>query len=245
MSSPFYILIAEDDPHIVDILDYALRAQGYTVRSTARGLEAVALCCQPPMPDLLILDVGLPDIDGFEVCRQVRRHSERLPVLFLTSQGDEINRVVGLEIGGDDYVTKPFSPRELIARIKALRRRYHVLPEAPPLHAVTTASTSVLRYGPLEIDEEKFQARCSGSLLTLTRQEFRLLTLLSGSPGRVFTREQVLDRAWEDGGAVTDRTIDAHIKSLRRKLAEAGDGSLGEGLIETVRGVGYRARELL
>ncbi len=245
MSSPFHILVAEDDPHIVDILDYALRAQGYAVRSTARGIEAVALCGQPPAPDLLILDVGLPDIDGFEVCRQVRRLSERLPILFLTSQGDEINRVVGLEIGGDDYVTKPFSPRELIARIKALRRRLNVPPETQPPPAVIPASTSVLRYGPLEINEEKFQARCGGSLLTLTRQEFRLLALLSGSPGRVFTREQVLDRAWEDGGAVTDRTIDAHVKSLRRKLAEAGGNSLGEGLIETVRGVGYRARELL
>ncbi len=244
MSSPFHILVAEDDPHIVDILDYALRARGYAVRSTARGIEAVALCGQLPAPDLLILDVGLPDIDGFEVCRQVRRFSERLPILFLTSQGDEINRVVGLEIGGDDYVTKPFSPRELIARIKALRRRLNVPPEAQPSPAVIPASTSVLRYGPLEINEEKFQARCGGSLLTLTRQEFRLLALLSGSPGRVFTREQVLDRAWEDGGAVTDRTIDAHVKSLRRKLAEAGGNSLGEGLIETVRGVGYRAREL-
>ena len=229
----------------MDILDYALRAQGYTVRSTARGLEAVALCGQSPAPNLLILDVGLPDIDGFEVCRQVRRFSERLPILFLTSQGDEINRVVGLEIGGDDYVTKPFSPRELIARIKALRRRYHAPPETQPFPVAAPVGTNVLRYGPLEIDEEKFQARCGGSLLTLTKQEFRLLALLSGSPGRVFTREQVLDRAWEDGGAVTDRTIDAHIKSLRRKLTETGSDSIGEGLIETVRGVGYRARELL
>jgi DNA-binding response OmpR family regulator len=238
----FHILIAEDDPHIVDILDYALRAQGYAVRSTARGAEAIALCAQTPAPDLLILDVGLPDIDGFEVCRQVRRFSERLPILFLTSQGDEINRVVGLEIGGDDYVTKPFSPRELVARIKTWRRRLTANAELakPP---AAQAAAPVLRYGPLEIDEERFQARCAGSPIILTRQEFRLLTLLAGSPGRVFTREQVLDRAWEDGGAVTDRTIDAHIKSLRRKLSDAGGGSGGEGLIETVRGVGYRARE--
>ena len=224
----FHILIAEDDPHIVDILDYALRVQGYTVRSTARGGEAIALCGQSPAPDLLILDVGLPDIDGFEVCRQVRRFSERLPILFLTSQSDEINRVVGLEIGGDDYVTKPFSPRELVARIKALRRRS------------ATPTNVAKHHGPLEIDEERFQARCHGTAVPLTRQEFRLLALLVGSPGRVFTREQTLDCAWEDGGAVTDRTIDAHVKTLRRKLAEAG----GEGLIETVRGVGYRAREL-
>ena len=120
---PFAILIAEDDPHLVDVLEYALAGEGYAVRHTARGAEAVALCGRPPAPDLLILDVGLPDIDGFEDCRRVRRFSERLPILFLTSRGDEINRVVGLEIGGDDYVTKPFSPRELLARIKALRRR--------------------------------------------------------------------------------------------------------------------------
>jgi DNA-binding response OmpR family regulator len=226
--APFHILIAEDDPHIVDILEYALRSQGYSVRSTARGLEAAAACGQAPAPDLLILDVGLPDIDGFEVCRRVRRFSERMPILFLTSQGDETNRVVGLEIGGDDYVTKPFSPRELVARVKALRRR------------MAPAAAATLRHGSLEIDEEKFQARCAGVPLALTRQEFRLLALLAGSPGRVFTREQVLDRAWEDGGAVTDRTIDAHIKTLRRKLTEAGDA---ERLIETVRGVGYRVRE--
>ena len=237
----FHILIAEDDPHIVDILDYALRVQGYTVRSTARGAEAVALCGQPPAPDLLILDVGLPDIDGFEVCRQVRRFSEQVPILFLTSQSDEINRVVGLEIGGDDYVTKPFSPRELVARIKAMRRRLAAAPTPP----AATSATTVLRHGPLEIDAEKFQARCHGTPLVLTRQEFRLLALLTGSPGRVFTREQVLDHAWEDGGAVTDRTIDAHVKTLRRKLADAGtQDNGGEGLIETVRGVGYRAREL-
>ena len=238
MPAPFSILVVEVDPQIVDILDYALRAQGHTVRSTARGVEAVALCGQTPAPDLLILDVGLPDMDGFEVCRQVRRFSETLPILFLTSQGDEINRVVGLEIGGDDYVTKPFSPRELVARIKALRRRLPVRPPAPA--SVAARAAELLRHGPLEIDEGKFQARCAGVLLPLTRQEFRLLSLLLRSPGRVFTREQVLDRAWEEGGAVTDRTIAAHVKTLRRKLSDVG----GDGLIETVRGVGYRAREL-
>lgn len=239
----FHILIAEDDPHIVDILDYALRGQGYSVRSTARGAEAVTLCRQSPTPDLLILDVGLPDVDGFEVCRRIRRYSERLPILFLTSRGDEINRVVGLEIGGDDYITKPFSPRELVARIKAFRRRMALLPDDTPSSTVPRA-TGILSYGLLEIDEEKFQVCQAGTALALTRQEFRVLALLIGSPGRVFTREQVLDQAWEDGGAVTDRTIDAHVKTLRRKLADAGCGDGGEGVIETVRGVGYRARAL-
>ena len=242
--APFSVLIAEDDPHIVDILDYALRAQGYAVRSTARGMDAVALCAATPAPDLLVLDVGLPDIDGFEVCRRVRRSTERLPILFLTSHGDEINRVVGLEIGGDDYVTKPFSPRELVARIKALRRRLDASSEANGT-ASTAPDPSVLCHGTLEMDEARFQVRYAGAPVTLTRQEFRLLALLVRTPGRVYTREQMLDRVWEDGGTVTDRTIDAHIKTVRRKLTEAAvaDPVSAAGLIETVRGIGYKVRE--
>ncbi len=240
---PFAVLVAEDDPHITDVLDYALRAEGYAVRVTARGAEAIALCLGGSAPDLLVLDVGLPDVDGFTVCRRVRQVSERLPILFLTARGEETDRVVGLELGGDDYMTKPFSPRELVARVRALRRRLSsAQPPAvtPPPSAAPAAIA--LRHGPLEIDPERFQVRWGGAPVVLTPHEFRLLALLAGSPGRVFTREQVLARAWEDGGAVTDRTIDAHVKSLRRKLAEAG-GTAGETLIETVRGVGYRARE--
>ena len=247
---PFSVLVAEDDPHIRDVLDYALRAEGYAVRLTARGAEAISLCAAAAPPDLLILDVGLPDVDGFTVCRRVRQTSERLPILFLTARGDETDRVVGLELGGDDYVTKPFSPRELVARVRALRRRHALLPPspadgAPGRRGVTPPSPPSLRHGPLEIDEARFEVRCSGVPVVLTPHEFRLLALLAAHPGRVFTREQVLARAWEDGGAVTDRAIDAHVKTLRRKLAEAGgSGSAGENLIETVRGVGYRAREI-
>ena len=241
----FSVLVAEDDPHIRDVLDYALRAEGYAVRLTDRGAEAVSLCAGAAPPDLLILDVGLPDVDGFTVCRRVRRTSERLPILFLTARGDETDRVVGLELGGDDYVAKPFSPRELVARVRALRRRLALLPppadEEPGEHRVPPPP---LRHGPLEIDAVRFEVRCGGVPVVLTPHEFRLLALLVGHPGRVFTREQVLARAWEDGGAVTDRAIDAHVKTLRRKLAEAGGGLAGENLIETVRGVGYRAREI-
>ena len=239
---PFSILIAEDDPHIRDVLDYALRAEGYAVRLTARGAEAVALCAGTSPPDLLILDVGLPDVDGFTVCRRVRRTSERLPILFLTSRGDETDRVVGLELGGDDYVTKPFSPRELVARVRALRRRLALPPPADEEPAASRVPPP-RRHGPLEVDEARFEVRCGGAPVVLTPHEFRLLALLARHPGRVFTREQVLARAWEDGGAVTDRAIDAHVKTLRRKLAEAG-GPAGENLIETVRGVGYRVREM-
>ena len=228
---PRSILIVEDDPKISDVLDYALRAEGYEVILTRRGREAVERC-RENAPCAVVLDVGLPDIDGFEVCRQIRAFSQ-VPILFLTSKTDEINRVVGLEIGGDDYVSKPFSTRELAARIKAIRRRQE-------LPATTATSDSVLRHGPLEIDAGKMRVTCQAQEISLTRQEFRLLELLATHPGRVFTREQVLDRAWSYGGFVTDRTIDVHIKSLRRKLNVCADGA---DWIETVRGVGYRMRE--
>ncbi len=220
------ILVVEDDPGICDVVEYALKKDGNTVRMCQRGREAVTLARESPS-DLILLDVGLPDIDGFEVCRLIRTFSE-VPVIFLTSRGDEINRVVGLEIGGDDYVVKPFSTRELMARIKAVRRRYDTGQSAP---------TKILRYGPIEIDPEKFRVAHNRREVSLTRQEFKLLEFLVKHPGRVFTREQVLDGAWGDGGLVTDRTIDVHVKTLRKKFG-------GLEFIETVRGVGYRAKEL-
>jgi DNA-binding response OmpR family regulator len=220
------ILVVEDDPSISDVLEYALKIDGYTIHKTQRGREAIEIARQSS-PDLILLDIGLPDIDGFEVCRLIRTFST-VPVIFLTSRGDEINRVVGLEIGGDDYVVKPFSTRELIARVKAVRRRYGTS-QTQPSH--------LLRYGPLEIDPAKVRVACQGREVPLTRQEFKLLELLVKHPGRVFTREQVLDGAWGDGGLVTDRTIDVHVKTLRKKFG-------GFDFIETVRGIGYRAREL-
>jgi DNA-binding response OmpR family regulator len=225
------ILVVEDDPRITDVLEYALKADGHAVRVTNRGREAIELARDA---GFIVLDVGLPDIDGFEVCRLVRKFSD-VPVLFLTSRADEINRVVGLEIGGDHYVVKTFSTRELLARIKAISRRQSNtgIPARAP---VAAGSAAVLRYGPIEINTEKIRVVCAGSEVALTRQEFRLLELLARQPGRVFTREQLLDQAWDDGGCVTDRTIDAHIKSLRKKL--------GIDCIETVRGIGYRAKEL-
>ena len=225
------VLVVEDDPRISDVLDYALKAEGYEVQKAQRGREAVELA-ERSAPALIVLDVGLPDIDGFEVCRSVRKFSD-VPVIFLTSRSDEIDRVVGLEIGGDDYVVKPFSPRELLARIKAIRRRHDRAASAP----AGTPSANELRYGPITIDSEKFRVRCNGREIALTAQEFRLLELLVRHPGRVFTREQVLNRAWGDGGLVTDRTIDVHVKSLRKKFGKFD-------FIETVRGIGYRAREL-
>jgi DNA-binding response OmpR family regulator len=224
------ILVVEDDPRISDVLEYALKAEGYEVRTAQRGREAAEIA-RKTSPGLIVLDVGLPDIDGFEVCRIVRTFSD-VPVIFLTSRSDEIDRVVGLEIGGDDYMVKPFSPRELVARIKAIRRR-NQRPEAP----APKDSKAMFHYGPIAIDAEKFQIRCHGREVSLTAQEFKLLELLVKHPGRVFTRQQVLDRAWGDDVFVADRTIDVHVKSLRKKFGDLE-------FIETVRGVGYRAREL-
>jgi two-component system OmpR family response regulator len=225
------ILVVEDDPRISDVLEYALKAEGYEVQTAQRGREAAEIA-RRAAPGLIVLDVGLPDIDGFEVCRIVRTFSD-VPVIFLTSRSDEIDRVVGLEIGGDDYVVKPFSPRELLARIKAIRRRNHRPASSPPEHR----AESQLHYGPITIDADKFRIHCDGREIVLTAQEFKLLELLVKHPGRVFTREQVLNRAWGEGGLVTDRTIDVHVKSLRRKFGQFE-------FIETVRGIGYRAREL-
>jgi DNA-binding response OmpR family regulator len=225
------VLVVEDDPRISDVLEYALKAEGYEVATAQRGREAIDIARRSP-PTLIVLDVGLPDIDGFEVCRSVRTFSD-VPVIFLTSRSDEIDRVVGLEIGGDDYVVKPFSPRELLARIKAIRRRNDRVNVQPPANP----SKGELSYGPLTIDPEKFRVQCQGREIILTAQEFKLLELLVSQPGRVFTRAQVLNRAWGDGGLVTDRTIDVHVKSLRKKFGKFE-------FIETVRGIGYRAREL-
>ena len=225
------VLVVEDDPRIADVLEYALKAEGHDVQKAQRGREAIEIAARSA-PALIVLDVGLPDIDGFEVCRAVRKFSD-VPVIFLTSRSDEIDRVVGLEIGGDDYVVKPFSPRELLARIKAIRRRHDRTTNAP----AETAPNSELRYGPITIDPEKFRVRSGNREIILTAQEFKLLELLVRHPGRVFTREQVLNRAWGDGGLVTDRTIDVHVKSLRKKFGKLD-------FIETVRGIGYRAREL-
>lgn len=216
------ILVVEDDPGIREVLEYALKAAGHEVLSASRGGEALEMAA---LAACVILDVGLPDFDGFEVCRRLRKTSD-VPVLFLTSRSDEIDRVVGLEIGGDDYLAKPFSTRELLARIKAVTRRAGRLPglaAAGPVSAI-------------HLDTEKHAVTCHGQPVDLSRLEFDLLAVLTARPGRVFTRNELLDRAWPDGGCVTDRTVDAHIKSLRKKLPDAD-------LIETVRGVGYRLRE--
>ncbi|CAN5730660.1 beta-lactam response regulator transcription factor BlrA [soil metagenome] len=215
------ILIVEDDPGIAEVLNYALTAAGHEAIHVSEGRDAITRSTEV---DCVVLDVGLPDVDGFEVCRAIRKKSDK-PILFLTSRSDEIDRVVGLEIGGDDYLTKPFSTRELLARIKAIMRRLQ-----------PTAPVDLAPSLDISIDPEKRSVLCHGKPVELSRLEFDLLAMLLAQRGRVFTRDQILNHAWPDGGCVTDRTVDAHVKSLRKKLGDAD-------LVETVRGVGYRLRD--
>ncbi len=222
-----HILIVEDEAAIADTLVYALQAEGYTTTWLQLAEPALALQARSPA-DLLILDVGLPDISGFEACKRLRRFSE-VPVIFLTARDAEIDRVVGLEIGADDYVIKPFSPREVAARVKAILKRM-----APRMTVSVESANS-----PFQLDAERVQIHYHGQLLALTRHEFRLLQTLLGQPERVFSREQLLDGVGVAADAGYERNIDSHIKSLRAKLRQvAADAEP----IQTHRGLGYSLR---
>jgi len=226
------ILVVEDEPSILDNITYSLETEGFDPHGCATGGEARAALQRGPWA-LVVLDVGLPDILGFDLCREIRRTSN-LPIIFLTARAGEVDRVVGLEIGGDDYMVKPFSPRELSARVKAVLRRIQAAPG--PADPVPLAS------GPFRVDEERAQIHFSGERLVLSGTEFRLLRALCAQPGRVFSRSQLMDVAWDDPGAALERTVDAHIKSLRAKLKEVRQDA---DPIETHRGFGYSLREAL
>ncbi len=226
------ILIVDDEPSIVDNITFALETEGFKVRSAATGGEGLSELEEGRF-DLIILDIGLPDINGFDLARKIRAHSS-IPLIFLTARSDEIDRVVGLELGGDDYVTKPFSPRELSARVKAVLRRTEAK-DATGKNAPARKSA-----GTFSIDAEKFRIRYRDVPLELSRIEYRLLKLLLQSPGRVYSREQLMDRAWENGGISLDRTVDTHIKTLRQKLKAVHPG---EDPIVTHRGIGYSLQD--
>jgi len=202
------ILIVEDEPGIADTLQYALRTDGFDPVWVATGADAVSQV-SAQAPALVILDVGLPDTSGFEVFKQLRALSD-VPVIFLTARSDEIDRVVGLELGADDYVAKPFSPRELVARVRSILRR-----AAKPASASAPAAAAKV---PLQVDEGRRQIRFYGKLLELSRYEFGLLQTLASRPGHVFTRDALLDRVWDDASDSIDRTVDAHVKTLRAKM---------------------------
>jgi two-component system, OmpR family, catabolic regulation response regulator CreB len=220
------VLLVEDEPAIADTLIYALGTECFEVVHSLTGSDALAAAACSSF-DIAILDIGLPDMTGLDVCRRLREKSS-IPVLFLTARDAEVDRILGLELGGDDYVTKPFSPREIVARVRAILRRSINAP-------IANAAPAVLKT--LHHDPESMRIYCHGQLLDLTAHEYKLLLVLIGKPGRVFTRDQLLDYAWEDPGAVTDRTVDAHIKSIRSKFRTARDGA--EDLIQTRRGLGY------
>ena len=216
------ILIVDDDPAIRDVLRFALSRAGFDTEEAADGVVALQ-AVQRQCPDLIVLDVQMPEMDGTELCRAVRRTSA-VPILFLSSRTDEVDRIVGLEIGGDDYLTKPFSPRELVARVKAILRR-GTAPEAP----------EVLRQGRLALDLGAVRATWDGQEVALTATEFGILRVLLARAGRVVSRDGLMDGAYATERVVSDRTIDSHVRRVRAKFA-----ALGAAPIETLPGFGYR-----
>jgi two-component system catabolic regulation response regulator CreB len=222
------ILVVEDEPPIAETIVYALRTEGYAPLWRTTGREALAVLVQQPVA-LVVLDIGLPDMSGFDVCREIRRH-RAVPVIFLTARSAEVDRIVGLELGADDYLAKPFSPRELTARVRAVLRRMNGGPAAPGAPAD----------GKWRHDAARCRISYRGRVLKLTRNEYRLLAALVAAPGRVFSRDQLMAAAWDDPGAAMDRTVDAHIKTLRAKLHAAVPD---DDAIVTHRGLGYSLRE--
>lgn len=222
-----HILIVEDEFSIAETIIYALKTEHFQTTHVTTGAEAIALIQAQSRYALIVLDIGLPDTSGLDICQQIRRQSG-IPILFLTARDSEIDRVLGLEFGADDYVTKPFSPRELVARIKAILRRTSTTPTSLPNHHTDSG---------ISIDKTAMTIHCFGKQVDLTAHEYKLLATFISQPGRTFTREQLLEHAWDDPGSAMDRTIDAHIKSLRAKLTSASPQCID--VIQTRRGLGY------
>jgi two-component system phosphate regulon response regulator PhoB/two-component system alkaline phosphatase synthesis response regulator PhoP len=217
------IAVVDDEPDIIHLVSIHLKKAGFSVEGFLNGtslLKSLSLS----IPDLIILDIMMPDFDGFEVTRMMKNDSRysSIPIIMLTAKGQEVDKVTGLELGADDYLTKPFSPRELVARVKTVLRR-----AAPTEHVP-------ISIGDITIDPERFEVTVGDEPVSLTAVEFKILLLLAQNRGKVFTRERILDHLWGNEKAVIDRTVDVHIKNLRDKLGPAGD------LIRNVRGVGYK-----
>ncbi|MEX0317239.1 MAG: response regulator transcription factor [Ruegeria sp.] len=217
------ILVVDDDPRLRELVSITLERAGFQVVTARDGQMALTHAAREA-PALVVLDVGLPEMDGLEVCRKLRVRSD-VPILFLTARDDEIDRILGLELGADDYVTKPFSPRELVARIKAILKR-----------ARQPNGQSVLRHGPLEVDSAGHMVRVDGAALALTATEMSILRRLMQTPEMIVSRPQLIEAIYGAGSQVSDRTLDSHLRNLRRKLGEQGWASA----IETVHGIGLR-----
>ncbi|MGH7599983.1 MAG: response regulator [bacterium] len=222
------ILLVDDEQDILDLLKYNLEQEGYETMMAADGLQALELA--QSSPDLIILDVMLPGKDGWEVIRQLRQteNTKHIPVIFLTAKGGEIDEVVGLELGADDYIVKPISIRKLLARVKTTLRK-----TAPSL----SEAGATLRFGEVEINTLNYSVKVARKLVAFTKKEFEVLVYLAKRPGRVVTRDTLLNEIWGDDVVVIDRTIDVHIRKIREKL---GDDHMR--LIETIKGVGYRLK---
>jgi len=226
-----HVLLVDDEKRIREVVEYALVKAGYRVTALAEGEPSLELLRSDP-PDLVVLDVGLPGIDGLELCRRIRARGTT-PILFLSARSDEVDRIVGLELGGDDYLGKPFSPRELVARVKAVLRRFEA---AEAQREEVRPAPRVLRSGKLSIDPERFDVRWDDSPVVLTATEFAVLSALYERPGIVLSRAQLSERAYSTDIHVTERTLDTHVRRIRAKFRE-----LGADPITTVHGVGYKA----
>jgi two-component system OmpR family response regulator len=224
--APRPILVVDDDPHLREVVRVALELAGHRVVEAADG-KAGLLAARRENPALVVLDIMMPELDGLEVCKALRQHSQ-VPIVFLSSRDDELDRVLGLELGGDDYLTKPFSPRELTARVKAVLRRL------APREEKAAPQEAPLKRGALEIDRVTWRCTWAGTAVVLTVMELELLSALAQAPTRVFSRDELIERAY-DGVVVSDRTVDSHIRRIRQKFA-----AVGGTVIETVHGVGYR-----
>jgi two-component system, OmpR family, response regulator len=228
MTTETRILIVDDDGHIREVMRFALEKAGYRVTEAQDGSQAFELISKNEF-DLVVLDIVMPEDDGLTLCRKIRARHSRLPIIFVSSRDDELDRVLGLELGADDYLTKPFSPRELSARVAAVLRRTR--PDAP------VGTGPLLTRGAVTLDVGRHTCQVSGRELALTVTEFELLRALLESPGRVLSRAQLVELAYGAGHFISDRTVDSHVRRLRAKLGEAA------ALVETVYGVGYRLAE--
>jgi len=225
-----HVLVVDDEARIREVLLYALKKEGFAVTAVADGKEAIA-AVEAGGVDLIVLDVMLPEVDGLEVCRRIRQKN-RVPILFLSARSEEVDRIVGLEIGGDDYLIKPFSPRELVARVRAVFRRV----ETPSAPAVAEVKRQVVVHGEVEIDNDRHEVRYAGKVISLTPTEFGVLGALLERPGVVLSRGQLMQRAYRYDNLITERTIDTHVRRIRAKFRAAGGDP-----IATVHGVGYKA----
>jgi two-component system, OmpR family, alkaline phosphatase synthesis response regulator PhoP len=223
------ILVIEDERDIVETLEYNLKKEGYKVAKAYDGLAGLRMA-EEKIPALVLLDLMLPGLDGLEVCRRIKKNpkTSAVPVIMLTAKGSETDKVVGLELGADDYIVKPFSIKELIARIKTILRRYEKPAEKP---------AAIVKFKELEIDTDKHEVKAAGKLVELTAKEFQLLYYLAENKERVFSRERLLDTVWGIDVAIETRTVDVHMRRLREKLGKAGHH------LVTLRGVGYKFKE--